>query len=120
MDVSTVIYENNVITLPADFVPGSYKINFEDATYSGIQHIVTVESGLNDGDVSFDGTTITIAGNTGLTGADFIANLSSAVVNGEKVSRKSLSSILFTEEGALNLNATTQENDVEVEIFPAG
>lgn len=120
MDVSTVIYENNVITLPADFVPGSYKINFEDAAYSGIQHIVTVESGLNDGDVSFDGTTITIAGNTGLTGADFIANLSSAVVNGEKVSGKSLSSILFTEEGALNLNATTKENDVEVEIFPAG
>lgn len=120
MDVSTVTYENNVITLPADFVPGSYKINFEDAAYSGIQHIVTVESGLNDGDVSFDGTTINIAGNTGLTGADFIANLSSAVVNGEKVSGKNLSSILFTEDGALNLNATTTENDVEVEIFPAG
>lgn len=120
MDISTVVYENNVVVLPADFAPGSYKINFEDTTYSGLQHIVTVESGLNDGDISFDGTTIQLAGNTGLTGADFITNLSSAFVNGEKVSGKGLSSILFTEEGSLNLEATTKKDDTEIEIFPAG
>lgn len=120
VDMSAVTYEENVVTLPADLTPGTYKINFEDATYTGVQHVVTVESGLNDGDVSFDGTTIQIAGDTGLTGKQFIANLSSAFVNGEKVSGKGLSSILFTEEGALNLEAKTTLDETEVEVFPAG
>lgn len=119
-DITSVTYEENVLTLPAEFTPGTYKISFEDATYSGLQLVVTVDSGLNDGDVSFDGTTIQIAGDTGLTGAQFIANLSSATVNGEAVSGKGLSSILFTEDGAFNLEAKTTVEDAEVEVFPAG
>lgn len=120
LDISGVSYDENTVTLPADFTPGSYKLNFEDKTYSGIQHIVTVDSGLTDDCLSFDGNTIQITSDTGLTGADFIANLSNALVNNEKVSGKGLSSILFTEEGALNLEATTKKDNVEVEIFPAG
>lgn len=119
LDISGVSYTGNTISLPADFTPGSYKLNFEDETYSGLQHLVTVDSGLTDDCISFDGTTIQITSDTGLTGADFIANLSTAHVNGEKVSGKGLSSIIFTEEGALNLEATTKKDDVEVEVFPA-
>ena len=119
-DMAAVTFEENIITLPAEYTPGSYKINFEDATYSGLQLVVLVESGLNDSDISFDGTTIQIAGDTGLTGTDYIANLSSATVNGEKVNGKGLSSILFTEDGSLNLEAKTTVDDAEVEIFPVG
>lgn len=119
-DITSVTFEDNVLTLPAECTPGSYKIIFEDTTYNGLQLAVSVESGLNDGDVSFDGTTIQIAGDTGLTGTDYIANLSSAAVNGEKVSGKGLSSILFSEDGSLNLEAKTTVDDAEVEVFPAG
>lgn len=118
-DISTVTFEENVLTLPAEFTPGSYKINFEDATYSGLQLAVFIESGLHDSDISFDGTTIQIAGDTGLTGMEYIANLSAATVNGEKVSGKGLSSILFTEAGAFNLEAKTMKEEAEIEIFPA-
>lgn len=120
LDISAVTYEDNTIILPADFTPGSYNINFEDATYSGIQHKITVDSGLAKSNVSFDGTTIMITGDTGLTGADFIANLSAVYVNGEKLSGKGLSSTLFTEEGLLNLEAATKKDDLDVEVFPVG
>lgn len=116
---NTVTAENVTATLTTISSWGNYQINFEDETYSGLQHLVTVDSGLTDDCISFDGTTIQITSDTGLTGADFIANLSTAHVNGEKVSGKGLSSIIFTEEGALNLEATTKKDDVEVEIFPA-
>lgn len=119
-DIANVTCENNVVTLPAEFTPGSYKISFEDDTYSGLQHVVLVDSGLKDGDVSFDGTTIQLAGDTGLTGAEYIANISSATVNGEKVNGKGLASILFTEDGYLNLEAKTTVDEAEVEVFPAG
>ena len=78
------------------------------------------EACLNDSDISFDGTTIQITGDTGLTGTDYIANLSSAMVNGEKVNGKGLSSILFAEDGSLNFEAKTTVDDTEVEVFPVG
>ena len=120
LDISAVKYEKNAIILPADFTPGSYSLNFEDTTYSGLKHIITINSGLTKSDVSFDGTTILIADETGLTGTDFIANLSTAFVNNEKIIEKNLSSLLFTEEGTINLDATTKKDDIEVEVFPSG
>ena len=120
VDASTITYADEVLTLPADCTPGSYKIIFEDATYCGLQHMVTVESGLSDGDVSFDGATIQLAGNTGLTGSAYIANISAAYVNGEKLSGKNVGSTLFTEDGSFNFEATTKKDDAEVELFPAG
>ena len=120
LDISAVTYEENTIILPADFTPGSYSLNFEDTTYSGLKHIITINSGLTKSDVSFDGTTILIADETGLTGTDFIANLSTAFVNNEKIIEKNLSSLLFTEEGTINLDATTKKDDIEVEVFPSG
>lgn len=120
MDISNVTYEDHTLTLPAVFTPGSYKISFEDELYCGLRLTVLVESGLSESDVSFDGTTIQLAEETGFTGAQYIANLSSAMVNGEKVSGKGLSSILFTEDGSLNLEAQTTINEETVAIFPAG
>lgn len=120
MDISTVAYENDTITLPAEFTPGSYKLSFEDSVYSGLSLSVLIDSGLSESDVSFDGTTIQIAGDTGLTGAEYITNLSSATVNGEKVSGKGLSSILFTDDGNLNLEAQTSKDDEKIYVFPAG
>lgn len=120
VDISAVTYEDHTLTLPADFVPGSYKISFEDAVYSGLSLTVLVDSGLSESDISFDGETIQIAGDTGLTAAEYIANLSSVTVNGEAVSGKGLSSILFTEDGKINLEAQTAKDDAKVDIFPAG
>ena len=120
IDSSAVTYANGVITLPADCEPGSYKIIFEDATYCGLQHAVTVDSGLADGDVSFDGTTIQLAGDTVLTGSSYIANISAVYINGEAVNGKNVGSTLFTEDGTFNLEATISQNDAEVELFPAG
>ena len=120
LDVSAVTYEDNTITLPASFMPGSYKISFEDEVYSGLLLTVLVDSGLSESDVSFDGTTIQIAGDTGLTAAEYIANISSVTVNGEAVSGKGLSSVLFTEDGSLNLEAQTSKDDTKVDIFPVG
>lgn len=120
VDASAITYAEGVLTLPADCTPGSYKVIFEDATYCGLQHAVTVESGLSDGDVSFDGTTIQLAGNTGLTGSAYIANISAAYINGEKLSGKNVGSTLFTEDGTFNLEASTKKDDTQVELFPAG
>lgn len=120
VDASAITYADGVLTLPTDCTPGTYKIIFEDATYCGIQHAVTVESGLADGDVSFDGTTIQLAGDTGLTGSAYIANISTASINGEKLSGKNVGSTLFTEDGAFNLEATTKKDDTEVSLFEAG
>lgn len=119
-DMADVTFEENIITLPAKYTPGSYKLNFEDAAYSGLQLTVLVESGLNDSDVSFDGTTIQIAGDTGLNGSDYIASLSLATVNGEIINGKNLSSTLFAEDGSLNLEAKTTVDDAEIEVFPVG
>ena len=55
-----------------------------------------------------------------MTGAEYIANISSATVNGEPVTGKGLSSILFTEEGSLNLEAQTSSGEETIDIFPAG
>lgn len=120
VDISAITYADGVLTLPADCTPGTYKIIFEDATYCGVQHAVTVESGLADSDVSFDGITIQIAGDTGLTGSSYIANISAAYINGEKLSGKNIGSTLFAEDGSFNLDATTKKDDAEVALFEAG
>ena len=120
VDSAAITYADGVVTLPADCTPGTYKIIFEDATYAGVQHTVTVESGLSDSDVSFDGTTIQITGDTGLTGSAYIANISAASVNGEKLSGKNIGSTLFAEDGSFNLDATTKKDDTEVALFEAG
>lgn len=120
LDTSKVTYEDNTITLPGEFTPGSYKISFEDDVYSGLLLTVLVDSGLSESDISFDGTTIQIDGDTGLTGAEYIANISSVTVNGEAVKGKGLSSIMFAEDGSLNLDAQTATDDKKTDIFPAG
>lgn len=120
VDTSAITYADGVLTLPADCTPGTYKIIFEDAAYCGVQHEVTVESGLAEGDVSFDGTTIQLAGDTGLTGSAYIANISAAYINGEKLSGKNVGSTLFAEDGSFNLDATTKKDDAEIALFEAG
>ncbi|MCR4904171.1 MAG: hypothetical protein K6A23_15035 [Butyrivibrio sp.] len=119
MDISTVEAADGVITLPADFKPGSYSFSFEDEQYAGLKFTTLVESGLKDGDVTFNGETFEI-NSEDFTAADYITNLSSVSINGEPVKGKGLSAILFDENGNLNLDAEMTSGDETVALFPEG
>lgn len=69
-------------------------------------------SSIKKGKSSLDISAVTYEDNTII--------LPAVYVNGEKLSGKSLSSTLFTEEGLLNLEATTKKDDLDVEVFPVG
>lgn len=64
--------ELNNIEPEEDATTGQYDHENDDV-YSGLLLSVLVDFGLSEIDVSFDGTTIQIAGDTGLTGAEYIS-----------------------------------------------
>ncbi len=119
VDISEVEVNDGVITLPNTFKPGSYTFAFEDSQYEGLTFTALVDSGLSESDITFNGETFEIA-DENLTAADFIANFSSITVNGEPVSGKGLSAILFDENGNLNLDAEITSGDETVAVFPEG
>ncbi len=118
-DISSVETVDGVIKLPADFKPGSYTIAFEDEKYSGLTFKTMIDSGLSDGDVTFNGETFEIK-NDSFTAADYIANLSSVTVDGEPVKGKGLSAILFDEAGNLNVEAEITSDDKTTPVFAEG
>ncbi|MBO5031827.1 MAG: hypothetical protein J6D08_08070 [Lachnospiraceae bacterium] len=119
-DISELTYDNGTLSIPASFTPGSYTFHFEDAVYEGLTYTVLVDSGLNESDVTFDGTTIQLAGELGLSGTDYIANISAAAVNGEKLNGRNLGSVLFNEDGSINPDAETGSDDAKTPLFAEG
>ncbi len=118
-DISAVEVSDGVIRIPSSFKPGSYTFVFEDAKYTGLKFSCLLDSGLKDGDVSFNGETFEV-GSDSLTAADFIANLSSVTVDGEPVKGKGLSAILFDENGKLLVDAEITSGDAAVPVFAEG
>lgn len=118
-DITAVKAEDGVITLPADFKPGSYSFVFEDEKYAGLKFSTLVDSGLSEEDITFNGETFEINSDS-ITATDFIGNLSAVSIDGEPVSGKGLSAILFDENGNLNLDAEITNDDKTTALFPEG
>ena len=110
--------EDNVITLSGDLKPGSYTVTFSDDKYASKKSSTLVESGLEEGSVSIENNAVVIADNEqGLTGADYAAQVTSVVVNGEPVKAKGIAGILFNEDGSINMDAEIEGQDGNVKVF---
>ena len=110
--------EDNVITLSGDLKPGSYTFTFSDDKYASKKSSTLVESGLEEGSVSIENNVVVIADNEqGLTGADYAAQVTSVVVNGEPVKAKGIAGILFNEDGSINMDAEIEGQDGNVKVF---
>ncbi len=118
-DITSVEVSDGVISVPSSFKPGSYTFVFEDAKYTGLKFQTMIDSGLKDGDVTFNGETFEVNSDI-LTAADFIANLSSVSVDGEPVKGKGLGAILFDENGKLLVDAEIKNGDQSAPIFEEG
>ena len=119
LDVFKVKISDDTISLPADFKPGSYTFTFEDNTYAGLTFSTLVDSGLNSSDISFDGSTFTIASDS-ITASDYIANISSVSIDGSLVEAKGLSAILFDTDGNINLDAEISTDEGTSPLFSEG
>ena len=110
--------EDNVITLSGDLKPGSYTVTFSDDKYASKKSSTLVESGLEEGSVSIENNAVVISDNEqGLTGADYAAQVTSVVVNGEPVKAKGIAGILFNEDGRINMDAEIEGQDGNVKVF---
>ncbi len=110
--------DGNVLTLSGELKPGSYTVTFSDDKYASKKASTLVESGLEDGSVSIENNAVVIADNEqGLTGADYVAQVTSVTVNGEPVSGKGIASIVFNEDGSVNLDAEIESQDGNVKVF---
>ncbi len=118
-DMASAEVSDGVISLPSSFKPGSYTFVFEDEKYTGLKFQTLIESGLKEGDVTFNGETFEIKSES-LTAADFIANLSSVSVDGEPVKGKGLVAILFDENGKLLVDAEIKNGDQSAPVFEEG
>ena len=119
-DVEDGLYsaEDNVITLSGDLKPGSYTFTFSDDKYASKKSSTLVESGLEEGSVSIENNAVVISDNEqGLTGADYAAQVTSVVVNGEPVKAKGIAGILFNEDGSINMDAEIEGQDGTVQVF---
>lgn len=110
--------DDNVITLSGDLKPGSYTVTFSDDKYASKKSSTLVESGLEEGSVSIENNAVVISDNEqGLTGADYAAQVTSVVVNGEPVNAKGIAGILFNEDGSINMDAEIEGQDGNVKVF---
>ncbi len=120
MDIAQVAKNEVGLVLPADFAPGSYTVIYEDEKYCGVKHSFMIESGLTDKDVIFKDNTIEIKKDCGLTGKNYIDNISTVLVNGEKVNGRGLNKIIFDENMQLNHNAEMEDNEKKTPVFADG
>lgn len=120
VDLAGVEISDTAITLPESFGPGSYTFIFEDELYAAMSASAMVDSGLTEGDITFDGEGFVIKPDCGLTVSQWINNFGSITVNGEPVSGRGLSGILFDETGKLLMDAAIEQNDSSTPVFPDG
>ncbi len=120
VDLSEVTIANDSITFPSNLLPGNYTIIFEDSKYAALKSSVNIVSGLSDEDIEFRDNTIIILKECGLTGANFISNISSVTVNGEKVNARGISSLIFDEDNKLIIDAVIEGKDSTVSVFADG
>lgn len=119
-EVEDTLYsaEDNVLTLGSDLKPGSYTVTFSDDKYASKKASTLVESGLEEGSISIENNAVVIADNEqGLTGADYVAQVTSVTVNGEPVQGRSIASIVFNEDGSVNLDAEIEGENGNVKVF---
>ena len=110
--------EDNVLTLGSDLKPGSYTVTFSDDKYASKKATTLVESGLEEGSISIENNAVVIADNEqGLTGADYVAQVTNVTVNGEPVQGKGIASIVFNEDGSVNLDAEIEGENGNVKVF---
>lgn len=118
VDPEAYTVEGDVLTLGSELKPGSYTVTFSDETYASKKVSVLVESGLEEGSVSLEDNKLVIAENEqGLTGADYAAQVTSVVINGEPVKAKGIASILFNEDGSINTEAEIEGQDGNTKVF---
>ena len=117
-DASLYSMEGGVITLSSQLKPGQYSVVLSDETYADQKLTCTVDSGLNEGDVTIEENVLTVAENAGgLTAADYISSLGSVSVNGEPVQGRDLGSVIFNEDGSINLEAAIDMDGEQVPVF---
>lgn len=118
VDPALYSVEDTVLTLSGDLKPGSYTVTFSDDTYASEKVSCLVESGLEDGSIFIENNAVVIAENDQeLTVADYIAQVTSVVVNGEPVSGKGVASIILNEDGSINLDAEIAGQEKTVKVF---
>lgn len=77
-----------------------------------------VESGLTEGDVSFNGTNIVVDENeNGLTIANYIQGITAVTVNEIPLSGQNLGTAIFNEDGSVNLDAVISGKNGETALF---
>ncbi len=118
LDKDSYEVSDNVVTLNGDCKPGDYKLVFSDEKYADLQTKTSVESGLAAEQITFDGEKIVVADNDkNLTVSDYLNGISSVSINGEPLTGKNLGSVVFNEDGNINLDAVVKSNSGETPVF---
>ncbi|MDO5425421.1 MAG: hypothetical protein Q4F41_17040 [Eubacteriales bacterium] len=104
--------EGDVLTLGAENKPGSYTITYSDENYADAQATVLVTSNLEEGSITIEENAVVVAENEdGVTASDFVANVSSVLVNGEAAGGKNPGMVIFNEDGSINMDAELSGRD---------
>jgi hypothetical protein len=112
--------KDDTISLSTDCKPGEYNFIFTDETFSDIKVTCLVESGLVDGDVTFEENKLTLKENANkLTIADYIQGITSISVNDQPLSGGNPGTVVFNEDGSVNLEAVMKGRDSETAVFEA-
>lgn len=112
LDEGSYGVEENVLTLSAECKPGYYTITYADDNYADTQAEVLVNSNLEEGSVSIENNAVVVAENEdGITASDYVANISSVLLNGEPVSGRNLGAVVFDEEGNVNMEAELSDKE---------
>lgn len=118
LDEGSYQLENGVVTLNSDCKPGEYKLVFSDEKYADLAVTCQVTSGLNDGDVIFNGTNLSVNENAGeLTVADYIGGITTVSVNGNALSGQNPGTSIFNEDGSVNFDAVIKSRQSETKVF---
>lgn len=118
VEPDTYSVDGTVLTLGSDLKPGSYTVTFSDDKYASKKASFLVESGLEEGSITIEDNAIAVAENEqGITAEDYIAQVSGVTVNGEPVSAKGIASIIFNEDGTINLDAEIEGDNGNTKVF---
>lgn len=118
MESGTYSMENNIVTLNSDLKPGQYSIIFSDKKYADLKVSCLILSELADNAVSFkDGILKLVENEKGITVSDYISGITAVMINGNPLNGMNLGSVIFNEDGSINMDAVISRHGEETAIF---
>ena len=112
-------YEENVLTVKNTDKTGigTYTLTYSDEKYENIVATVQFTSSMKADEIAISDNALVIS-NEQVTLAEYIAAITNVAVDGQAVRGMNLGTVIFGEDGLVNLDAKVNFHGTETEIFP--